>query len=85
MTLAGAMRGRRLRIAPVGEIRHRWATVLAEEKVDDGSETASVLWDGDEVETEPEIEWSPPLESLRAEADPLRGIRPKGEHSRFLG
>lgn len=77
------MRGRRrLRIAPVGDIRRRWATNLtAEEKVI----TELVSEVGDSLienrcldDSDEDIEWSSPVESRRVSSDPLHGLRPQG-------
>nr|CAB3500234.1 unnamed protein product [Digitaria exilis] len=88
------MRGgrRRLRIAPVGEIRRRWAGVLASNREEYGGKGDEGEYEGDkegdwegEGSDESEVEWSTPDNSLRDHADPLKGLRPGGTGSRFCG
>ncbi|TVU36606.1 hypothetical protein EJB05_18545, partial [Eragrostis curvula] len=87
------MRGqRRLRIAPVGVIRRRWASVLATEEAmsgkfgqeEDREDTLSTE-EGCRDEIDDGVEWNTPVESLRVAMDPLSGLRPEGFKTRFWG
>ncbi|CAL5011144.1 unnamed protein product [Urochloa decumbens] len=71
------MKGRRLKVAPVGEIRRRWASMGVHE-----ISKFSVLAHG-VTEDVDEGEWSSSDQSSRGIGDPMHGLRPRGSRSRF--
>ncbi|CAO2203924.1 unnamed protein product [Urochloa humidicola] len=82
------MRGRRLKIAAVGEVRRRWAAAqTSEERAEQAVEF--LLEEEDRVEantlTDEEKVWATPERSLPGNGDPLSGLRPLGSASRFWG
>ncbi|KAL6653091.1 hypothetical protein ACP70R_012016 [Stipagrostis hirtigluma subsp. patula] len=74
---------RRLRIAPVGELRRRWAAVVVQEGEEEVSEIGKSVDPEDDEESDEEVHWSTPSPSFRGVNDPLHGQRPKGSRSRF--
>jgi hypothetical protein len=61
---------RRLRVAPVGEIRRRWAATICFEELNQGV-------GGGDCSDADEVEWiTSTAEALREHADPLHGLRP---------
>ncbi|CAN6275168.1 unnamed protein product [Urochloa humidicola] len=82
------MRGRRLRIAAVGEIRRRWATSLAAVEKAGQANGFSVAEEGAVEKDDPtdeETMWATPEKLLSSNGDPLFGLRPRGSTSRFWG
>lgn len=73
----------------MGEIRRRWAGILALDQpvhrgeIEEGefSEDSG----GDDSTNESDVDWSTPENSLRVQADPLIGLRSEGAGSHFWG
>ncbi|CAL5059495.1 unnamed protein product [Urochloa decumbens] len=89
------MRGRRprLRVAPVGELRRRWAGVLASEEETEGKqkqtfplEISCVDENSSGVDVCDDVVWeTTPAKFLLNNGDPLEGLRPPGSSSQFWG
>lgn len=80
------MKGRqKLRIAPVGELRRRWAFLAHSDAhlQSSGCESGGDVGDGFDDEDSGEVEWLSSSAFLRGSADPLAELRGAGITSRF--
>lgn len=78
------MRGNgRLRVTPVGEVRHRWAAVLADEEDKRLSCPVTEEESSEDEGNTDELEWVAQVPSPRRTLDPMSGLRPEGSCSRF--
>lgn len=76
------MKGRqRLRIAPIGELRRRWACLASLNDLNKRYEVVNPV-EGSEVESD-ELMWSSSLLSPRCKSDPSHGDKPEGDVNRF--